>query len=176
MAQTVKNLLAKWETWVRSLGWEDPLEEGMATLSGILTWKIPMDRGAWWAIVHWVAKSWARLSDLNFHFHPHQVLCHTHPYKYHVSSFFFCTEGHVQTRCEGLGRGVSLQISWLEHLPVRAGLWVWASGTMDLFSVPRLPTTSPASTYTNSIKIRTTIYLVVGGSAFAYHQTWEVVA
>ena len=35
------------ETWIRSLGWEDPLEEGMATLSSILTWRIPMDRGAW---------------------------------------------------------------------------------------------------------------------------------
>ena len=35
------------ETWVRSLGWEDPLQEGMATLSSILAWRIPMDRGAW---------------------------------------------------------------------------------------------------------------------------------
>ena len=35
------------KTWVRSLGWEDPLEEGMATHSSILAWRIPMDRGAW---------------------------------------------------------------------------------------------------------------------------------
>ena len=35
------------ETWVRSLGWEDSLEEGMATHSSILVWRIPMDRGAW---------------------------------------------------------------------------------------------------------------------------------
>ena len=48
----IKNLPAMWETWVRSLGWEDPLEEGMATHSNILAW---MDRGAWWAIVHGVA-------------------------------------------------------------------------------------------------------------------------
>ena len=42
---------------------------------------------------------------------------------YHVSSpFFFFHRGHVQTWCQGPGRGVSLQISWLEHLPVRAGL------------------------------------------------------
>ena len=41
MAQTVKNLPAMWETWVRSLGWEDPLEEGMATPSSILAWRIP---------------------------------------------------------------------------------------------------------------------------------------
>ena len=37
---------AMWETWVRSLGWEDPLEEGMVTHSSILAWRIPMDRGA----------------------------------------------------------------------------------------------------------------------------------
>ena len=57
MAQRVKNLLAMQESWVRSLGWEDPLEEGMATLSNILAWRIPMDRGAWWATVHGVEKS-----------------------------------------------------------------------------------------------------------------------
>ena len=34
------------------LGWEDPLEQGMATNSSILAWRIPMDRGVWWAIVH----------------------------------------------------------------------------------------------------------------------------
>ena len=37
----VKNPPAMWETWVRSLGWEDPLEEGMETHSSILTWRIP---------------------------------------------------------------------------------------------------------------------------------------
>ena len=52
-----KNLPATRETWVRSLGWEDPLEEGMATHSNILAWRIPMDRGAWQAAVHGVAKS-----------------------------------------------------------------------------------------------------------------------
>ena len=41
-----------WETWVQSLGREDPVEEGMATHSSILAWKIPMDRGAWRATVH----------------------------------------------------------------------------------------------------------------------------
>ena len=40
------------ETRVQSLGWEDSLEEGMATRSTILAWRIPMDRGAWQAIVH----------------------------------------------------------------------------------------------------------------------------
>ena len=41
LAQTVKNPPAKWETWVRSLGWEDSLEEGMATHSSVLAWRIP---------------------------------------------------------------------------------------------------------------------------------------
>ena len=59
----IKNLSAMWETWVRSLGWEDPLEEGMVTQSSILAWRIPMDRGAWWATVQEVAKSQTQLSD-----------------------------------------------------------------------------------------------------------------
>ena len=42
----VKNLPAMQETRVSSLGWEDPLEEGMATHSTILAWRIPVDRGA----------------------------------------------------------------------------------------------------------------------------------
>ena len=57
MAQTVKKLLAMRETWVRSLGWEDPLEEGMGTHSSILAWRTPLDREAWQATVHGVAES-----------------------------------------------------------------------------------------------------------------------
>ena len=57
VAQMVKNSPAMRETWIRSLGWEDPLEEGMSTRSSILAWRIPMDREAWWATVPWVAKS-----------------------------------------------------------------------------------------------------------------------
>ena len=63
MAQSVKNLPAVWETWFQPLGWEGPLEEGMATHSSILAWRIPKDRGARWATVHEIAKSWTRLSD-----------------------------------------------------------------------------------------------------------------
>jgi len=59
----VKNPPAMWVTWVQSLGWEDPLEEGMATHTSILAWRIPMDRGAWWATVFGVVKSWTQLSD-----------------------------------------------------------------------------------------------------------------
>jgi len=45
----VKKPPTMWETWVQSLGWEDPLEEGMAIHSSILSWRIPTDRGAWGA-------------------------------------------------------------------------------------------------------------------------------
>ena len=63
LAQTVKKLPAIQVMQVRSLGREDPLEEDMATHSSILAWRIPMDRGAWQATVHGVAKTWTQLSD-----------------------------------------------------------------------------------------------------------------
>ena len=53
----VKNLTAMQKTWVRSLGWEDPLEEGMAAYSSDLAWRIPMDRGARQVIVRGVIQS-----------------------------------------------------------------------------------------------------------------------
>ena len=62
-AQMVKNLSSMQETWVRLLSWEDSLEEGMESHSSIPAWRIPMDRGAWWATVHGVTKSRTRLSD-----------------------------------------------------------------------------------------------------------------
>ena len=55
VALVVKNQPAmqeQQETWVQSLGQEDPLEEGLATHSSVLPWRISMDRGAWWATVH----------------------------------------------------------------------------------------------------------------------------
>ena len=57
MTLMVKNLSAMQETRVQSLGREDPLEEGMATHSSILAWRIPMDRGAWQTAVLGVVKS-----------------------------------------------------------------------------------------------------------------------
>ena len=63
VAHMVKNLPAMWETWVRSQGWEDPLEEGTATHSSFLAWKIRMGREAWWATVQGVANSQTWLSD-----------------------------------------------------------------------------------------------------------------
>ena len=63
MVQAVKNLPAMQETQVQSLGGEDPLEKGMATHSSILTWKNPMDRGAWCATVRGITKSQTQVSD-----------------------------------------------------------------------------------------------------------------
>ena len=63
VAQMVKNPPAMRETWVQSLGWEDPLEKSMATHSSILAWRISMDRGAWWAIWSMGSQSRTRLSD-----------------------------------------------------------------------------------------------------------------
>ena len=59
----VKKLPTIQETWLQSLGQEDPLEEGMATHSSILAWRIPMDGGAWRATVRGIAKSWTQLSN-----------------------------------------------------------------------------------------------------------------
>ena len=56
-----KNPPAMWETWVWSMGWEDPQEKRKATHSSILAWRIPWD-----CIVQEVAKSWTRLSDFHF--------------------------------------------------------------------------------------------------------------
>ena len=57
VVQMVKNLPAMWETCVWFPGWEDHLKEGMAAHSSILPWRVPMDRGAWWATTHGVTKS-----------------------------------------------------------------------------------------------------------------------
>ena len=63
VAQRVKNLPAMWETLIRSLGWEDPLEKGKATHSSVLAWRIPRT-----VIVHGVVESQKQLSDFHFHF------------------------------------------------------------------------------------------------------------
>ena len=65
VTQTVKNPPAVWETWVQSLGWEDPLEKGTATQLQYACLENPMDRGAWVATVHGVAKSQTRLSGFH---------------------------------------------------------------------------------------------------------------
>ena len=68
MAQRLKRLPAMWETWVRSLGWEDPLEKEMATHSSILAWKIP-----WTEKPGGLQSMGRKESDMTeqFHFHFH---------------------------------------------------------------------------------------------------------
>ena len=69
----VKNPPTMQETWVRSLGWEDPLEEGMATHSRILARRIPMDREVWWVTVFVISESdtteWLSTAHVCFYFH-----------------------------------------------------------------------------------------------------------
>ena len=64
VAQLVKNLPAMRETWVQSLGWEDPLQKGTATHSRCTGLENSLDY-----IVHGVTKSWTRLSNFQFSFH-----------------------------------------------------------------------------------------------------------
>ena len=79
----VKNPPAMQKTWVRSPGQEDPLQEGMATHSSILAWRIPKDRGAWWATVHGVTNSQTRLNNKHKHI------------KYLIST---CRKGNTHTQ------------------------------------------------------------------------------
>ena len=85
LAQMVKNLPAMWETWLQTLGWEDPLEEGMATLSSILVWRTPIDRGAQRASVHGierVRRDWAtKPKHKPYWNHNH---CLSHRYNHHL--------------------------------------------------------------------------------------------
>ena len=69
VAQMVKNPPAMWETWLRSLGQEDPLEEGMATHSSILAWRIPMDRGVLTGYSPWGHKESIRTEGLRTQAH-----------------------------------------------------------------------------------------------------------
>ena len=77
MAQLVKNVPAVWETWVRSMHWEDPLEKGKATHSSILNWRIPVHGElVLGEIVQGVAKCQTRMGDFHFHFHPSPLGVH----------------------------------------------------------------------------------------------------
>ena len=75
----VKDTLARQETWVQSLDPQGSLEEGMATHSSILAWRIAMDRGACWATVHGVRKELDKTECLNTA--QHNKVPETGPYK-----------------------------------------------------------------------------------------------
>ena len=71
VAQLVKNPPAMRETWIRSLGWEDPLEKGKATHSSILAWRIP------WTMQSMGLQSQTGRNDFHFHFSwSHLFICH----------------------------------------------------------------------------------------------------
>ena len=76
----VKNLPTSAEdirSQVQYVGWKDSLEEGRATHPSTLAWRLPTFRGASWATVHRVAKSWTRLKRLSTHVH---IMCSMHVY------------------------------------------------------------------------------------------------
>ena len=109
VAQMVKNVM--WETWVTSLGWEDSLEERMATHSSTLAWRIPIDRGAWWlqslrfqrAGHDWVTKHIT---------HGHCNVCHVFP--------------RLLVVCESLCCDFLRMKSWKEH----STLWKCYNGKL----------------------------------------------
>ena len=109
---------------VWSLGWEDPLEEGMATHSSILAWRIPMDRGAWQARVHRVAESLAWLSG--------QALGDCRAFQVaQVAKNLPANEGDARSgisillsgRSLGEGNGFSFQYLCLENSMGRGAWW-----------------------------------------------------
>ena len=75
MAQTVKNPLAMQEMRVRYLGWEGPLEKEKGNPLQDSCLEYPMDRRAWWATVHGVAKSWTRLRSKHTFIPQNPVQC-----------------------------------------------------------------------------------------------------
>ena len=93
MAQLVKNLPAMWQTWVQSLGWEDPLEKGEATHSSILAWRIP------WSL-HGIAESdTTELLSLhrgcNTDRSPQTVSCHRQKLTLAVRTLNIRTQAHL---------------------------------------------------------------------------------
>ena len=102
MAQLVKSLPAMWETWVQSLGWEDPLEKGIATHSSILAWRIP-----------WTIPGGYEESDKRVVFFPFSFL-------WYISQSSLLAKRAVQ--CGGRGWRVRFSIwLWRHSLPNKLG-------------------------------------------------------
>ena len=110
MAQIVKNLPAMWETWVQSLGWEDPLEKGTATHSSILAWRSPRTKEPGGLQAMGLQRV-ARPHDFHFHF----KLTRSSTGKESA-----CNAGDLGSipglgRSSGEGKGYPLQYSGLEN-------------------------------------------------------------
>ena len=119
----MKNPPAMQETWVRYLGQEDPLEEGMVTHSSILAWRIPMDRGARGGYSHGVAKSQTRTKRLSKHSPPFHILLRVHGKALLMpSSLTILSSSWTQLKTV-----FSLLSDSRYHLPLCACLWVYVS-------------------------------------------------
>ena len=113
MAQLVKNLPAMRETWVQSLGWEDPLEKGKATHSSILAWRIPWTDSLWGSkaeldateqlSLHLSLRTWTSLNPLYSHWQLHFITV-TGPHHLCKSLYF--------SKCKQVGRNVFKALSF----------------------------------------------------------------
>ena len=116
IAQLGKNPPAMWETWVQSLGWEDPLEEGMATHSSILAWRIP------WTVQSIGSQSRARPRDFHFpplHLHWGSAFPFRQPssltLRAHFSTFFLLLLASTFSGCPGFFSGHHPAFLFLLH-------------------------------------------------------------
>ena len=161
VAHMVKNLPAVQEAWVQSLSWEDPLEEGMATHSSILAWRIPVGRGAWRATVHGVAQSRTRLSDLAQHTaqHTYQKRKQIEFLNKSVSNYSFlqCRQKMVPSPWPYFLRPVVItyvsHLSHVRHSIPRTEV-VWTNGKFS---------------WSSSLTLDTWIWSESGGSAWLLH-------
>ena len=143
MAQLVKNLLAMWEIWVQSLGWEDLLEKGKSTHSSILAWRIS------WTIVHGVTKRQTGLSNFHFHFLFHFLLLGilVENFCFSVKIFRFCS--HIDLKVNAFLLSGTYCVcpprlwSWdfstdpvVKNQPANAGDMGWISG-LGIFHMPQ---------------------------------------
>ena len=141
VAQMVKNLPAVWKTWVRSLSCEDPLEDSMPTSSSILVWRIPMNRRAWQATVHGVAKSQTWLSN-SVHTHISLIgdccasftsINHGTPRREEAVAGLLRGSRHI---CIGFIWGGGEAVCWIQRLLSPAwALWIRIFGTWTCVSL-----------------------------------------
>ena len=119
VAQMVKNPPAMLETWVWSLGWKDPLEEGMATHSSIPAWRIPMDRESWRTVNGIVKKldmteqlsTYSHITYIKFS-HPSDWYLSCHFLQLSLSSAWVCL-GHIYNILNLLPLGIYHTIFFL---------------------------------------------------------------
>ena len=141
MAQMVKNLPAKRETRVWSLGWEDPLEKGMATHSSILAWRNPMDRGAWWVTVHGVPE--LDTTERLTHTMTDSDDWHLRSTRRNVRHCHHQQCSHIRS-AKGSTTGVQLQLMWLPRKMLTTQtvnlIPVAKTGLAGELQRPRLPT------------------------------------